>query len=53
LVSLLQKPYGQNARSSVVYVIKTPSTQWENKEKMVQHIMVGYAVKTPSNPVGK
>jgi hypothetical protein len=25
----------------------------KNKEKMMQHIMVGYAVKTPSNPMGK
>jgi hypothetical protein len=24
----------------VGYAVKTPSTQWENKEKMIQHIMI-------------
>jgi hypothetical protein len=40
---------------SCVYdmLLKLLKTQWENKEKMVQHIMVRYAVKTPSKPSGK
>jgi hypothetical protein len=41
-------------RSGISYIAKTPlKPTRKNKEKMVQHIMVGYVVKTPSNLIGK
>jgi hypothetical protein len=37
LIKSPQKPNGKNVRSMIGYAVKTP---WENKEKMIQHIMI-------------